>query len=81
MTLLQNGNCEHHVLVKMYKEPCVAENQEAHATDGPGIHYKKHWYKHILLVNTKGSGVAKLRRKPSPTCTHTFTSLNTYTKK
>ena len=24
------------------------------------------WFKHILLVNTKGSGVAKLRRKPSP---------------
>ena len=39
------------------------------------------WFKHILLVNTKGSGVAKLRRKPSPTYTHTFTPLNTYTKK
>ena len=25
------------------------------------------WFKHILLVNTKGSGVAKLRHKPSPT--------------
>ena len=25
------------------------------------------WFKHILLVNTKGLGVAKLRRKPSPT--------------
>ena len=25
-----------------------------------------YWFKHILLVNTKGSGVAKLRRKPSP---------------
>ena len=36
------------------------------------------WFKHILLVNTKGSGVAKLRRKPSPTYTHTFTPLNTY---
>ena len=24
------------------------------------------WFKHILLVNTKGLGVAKLRRKPSP---------------
>ena len=30
------------------------------------------WFKHILLVNTKGSGVTKLRRKPSPTYTHTF---------
>ena len=39
------------------------------------------WIKHILLVNTKGSGVAKLRRKPSPTYMHTFTPLNTYTKK
>ena len=37
--------------------------------------------KHVLLVNTKGLGVAKLRRKPSPTYTHTFTPLNTYTKK
>ena len=36
------------------------------------------WFKHILLVNTKGSGVAKLRRKPSPTYTHTFAPLNTY---
>ena len=36
------------------------------------------WFKHILLVNTKGSGVAKLRRKPSPTYTHTFTPLHTY---
>ena len=24
------------------------------------------WLKHILLVNTKGLGMAKLRRKPSP---------------
>ena len=24
------------------------------------------WFKHILLINTKGSGVAKLQRKPSP---------------
>ena len=24
------------------------------------------WFKHILLVNTKGLGVAKLRCKPSP---------------
>ena len=36
------------------------------------------WFKHILLINTKGSGVTKLRRKPSPTYTHKFTPLNTY---
>ena len=29
--------------------------------------FVKHSFKHILLVNTKGSGMAKLRRKPSPT--------------
>ena len=28
--------------------------------------YGQTWFKHILLVNTKGLGVAKLRRKPSP---------------
>ena len=28
--------------------------------------FHKVWFKHILLVNTKGSGVAKLPRKPSP---------------
>ena len=28
--------------------------------------YTTSWFKHILLVNTKGLGVAKLRRKPSP---------------
>ena len=39
------------------------------------------WFKHILLINTKGLGVAKLRRKRSPIYTHTFTPLNTYTKK
>ena len=24
------------------------------------------WFKHILFVNTKGLGMAKLQRKPSP---------------
>ena len=38
---------------------------------GPGRYFLKSnmiycWFKDILLVNTKGSGVAKLRRKPSP---------------
>ena len=41
-------------------------------------HKDVYWFKHILLVNTNGLGVAKLRRKPSPKYTHTFTPLNTY---
>ena len=39
------------------------------------------WFKDILLVNTKGLGMVKLRRKPYPTYMHTFTLTNTHTNK
>ena len=39
-----------------------------------------YWFEHILLVNTKGLGMAKLRCKPSPTNAHTFTLTSIHTK-
>ena len=43
--------------------------------------YHHLWFKHILLVNTKSLGMAKLRREPSPTYIHTNTHTNKWDTK